>query len=60
MDDRGGGWRADEAYYDSTADIDAITKLIREKKFDGTPAELKAKDPSGKLDVVFRNLTMKQ
>ena len=27
---------------------------------DGTPAELKAKDPSGKLDVVFRNLTMKQ
>ena len=30
-----------------------------EKKFDGTPAELKAKDPSGKLDVVFRNLTMK-
>ena len=31
-----------------------------EKKFDGTPAELKAKDPSGKLDVVFRNLTMKQ
>ena len=26
---------ADEAYYDSTADIDAITKLIREKKFDG-------------------------
>ena len=31
-----------------------------EKKFDGTPAELKAKDPSGRLDVVFRNLTMKE
>ena len=30
-----------------------------EKKFDGTPAELKAQDASGKLDVVFRNLTMK-
>ena len=30
-----------------------------EKKFDGTPDELKAMDPSGKLDVVFRNLTMK-
>ncbi len=24
----------------------------------GTPAELKAKDPQGRLDVVFRNLTM--
>ena len=31
-----------------------------EKKFDGAPAELKAKDPSGRLDVVFRNLTMKE
>ena len=30
-----------------------------EIKADGTPAELKAKDPSGRLDVVFRNLTMK-
>ena len=30
-----------------------------EKKFDGTPDELKAMDASGKLDVVFRNLTMK-
>ena len=29
-----------------------------EIKADGTPAELRAKDPSGKLDVVFRNLTM--
>ena len=24
---------------------------------DGTPAQLKAMDPSGRLDVVFRNLT---
>ena len=31
-----------------------------EKKFDGTPSELKAMDPSGKLDVVFRNLTLKE
>ena len=30
-----------------------------EKKFDGTPDELRALDASGKLDVVFRNLTMK-
>ena len=30
-----------------------------EKKFDGTPDELKAMDASGRLDVVFRNLTMK-
>ena len=46
-------------------EVDAVcTKVVviadGEKKFDGTPAELKAKDPSGKLDVVFRNLTMKQ
>ena len=45
-------------------EVDAVcSKVIviadGEKKFDGTPAELKAKDPSGKLDVVFRNLTMK-
>ena len=45
-------------------EVDAVcTKVVviadGEKKFDGTPAELKAKDPSGKLDVVFRNLTMK-
>ena len=31
-----------------------------EIKADGTPAELRAKDPSGKLDVVFRNLTMQE
>ena len=29
-----------------------------EIKADGTPAEIKAKDPSGDLSVVFRNLTM--
>ena len=45
-------------------EVDAVcTKVVviadGEKRFDGTPAELKAKDPSGKLDVVFRNLTMK-
>ena len=26
----------------------------------GTPAELRARDPQGRLDVVFRNLTMKE
>ena len=31
-----------------------------EIKADGTPDELRAKDPSGKLYVVFRNLTMKE
>ena len=31
-----------------------------EIKADGTPDELRAKDPSGKLDVVFRNLTMEK
>ena len=46
-------------------EVDAVcTKVVvisdGEVKFDGTPAELKAKDPSGKLDVVFRNLTMKE
>ena len=46
-------------------EVDAVcTKVVviadGEKKFDGTPDELKAKDPSGKLDVVFRNLTMKE
>ena len=45
-------------------EVDAVcTKVVviadGEKKFDGTPAELRAKDPSGKLDVVFRNMTMK-
>lgn len=46
-------------------EVDAVcTRVIviadGEKKFDGTPAELKAKDPSGKLEVVFRKLTMKE
>ena len=46
-------------------EVDAVcTKVVviadGEVKFDGTPDELKAKDPSGKLDVVFRNLTMKE
>ena len=46
-------------------EVDAVCSKVvviadGEKKFDGTPAELKAMDPSGKLDVVFRNLTMKQ
>ncbi len=31
-----------------------------EIKADGTPAALRAKDPSGRLDVVFRELTMKK
>ena len=44
--------------------MDAVcTKVVviadGEKKFDGSPDELKAKDPSGRLDVVFRNMTMK-
>ena len=46
-------------------EVDAVcTKVVviadGEKKFDGTPDELRAMDPSGKLDVVFRNLTMKE
>ena len=36
----------------------AIVIAHGEIKADGTPDELRAKDPSGKLDVVFRNLTM--
>ena len=45
-------------------EVDAVcTRVVviaeGEKKFDGTPDELKAKDPSGRLDVVFRNMTMK-
>lgn len=45
-------------------EVDAVCSKVvviadGEKKFDGTPAELKAMDPSGKLDVVFRNLTTK-
>ena len=46
-------------------EVDAVcTKAVviadGEVKFDGTPEELRAMDPSGKLDVVFRNLTMKE
>ena len=46
-------------------EVDAVCSKVvvisdGEKKFDGTPAELKAMDPSGRLDVVFRNLTMKE
>ena len=45
-------------------EVDAVCSKVvviagGEKKFDGTPAELKAMDPSGRLDVVFRNMTMK-
>ena len=36
----------------------AIVIAHGEIKADGTPDELRAKDSSGKLDVVFRNLTM--
>ena len=45
-------------------EVDAVcTKVVvisdGEKKFDGTPAELKALDPNGgRLDVVFRKLTV--
>ena len=44
-------------------EVDAVcTRAIiianGEIKADGTPDELRAKDESGKLDVVFRNLTM--
>ena len=44
-------------------EVDAVCSKVvvisdGEKKFDGTPAELKALDPSGKLDVVFRKLTV--
>ena len=43
-------------------EVDAVcTKVVvisdGEKKFDGTPAELRSQDPSGRLDVVFRNMT---
>ena len=59
---------ADKAIVISThilEEVDAVcTRAIviadGEIKADGTPAELRAKDPSGKLDVVFRNLTMKE
>lgn len=36
----------------------AVVIADGEIKADGTPSELKAMDPSGRLDVVFRNLTM--
>ena len=36
----------------------AIVIADGEIKADGTPEELKAMDPSGRLDVVFRKLTM--
>jgi len=44
-------------------EVDAVCSKVLviadgEKKFEGTPAELKARDPSGRLDVVFRQLTM--
>lgn len=44
-------------------EVDAVCSKVvviagGEKKFDGTPAELKAMDPSGRLDVVFRRLTL--
>lgn len=59
---------ADKAIIISThilEEVDAVcTRAIviagGEIKADGTPAELRAKDPSGRLDVVFRNLTMKK
>ena len=38
----------------------AIIIAQGEVKADGTPEKLRALDPSGKLDVVFRNLTMKE
>jgi ABC-2 type transport system ATP-binding protein len=38
----------------------AIVIANGELKADGTPAELRAMDPSGRLDQVFRNLTMQQ
>lgn len=46
-------------------EVDAVcTRAIvisdGEIRADGTPAQLKAMDPSGRLDVVFRNLTMKK
>lgn len=59
---------ADKAIVISThilEEVDAVcTRAIvisdGEIKADGTPSELKSKDPSGRLDVVFRNLTMKK
>ena len=59
---------ADKAIIISThilEEVDAVcTRAIvianGEIKADGTPGELRSKDPSGRLDVVFRNLTMKK
>ena len=59
---------ADKAIIISThilEEVDAVcTRAIvianGEIKADGTPAELRSKDSSGRLDVVFRNLTMKK
>lgn len=59
---------ADKAIIISThilEEVDAVcTRAIviadGEIKADGTPVELRSKDPSGRLDVVFRNLTMKK
>lgn len=59
---------ADKAIVISThilEEVDAVcTRAIviadGELKADGTPDELRAKDQSGRLDVVFRNLTMKE
>ena len=59
---------ADKAIIISThilEEVDAVcTRAIviagGELKADGTPAELRAMDPSGRLDMVFRNLTMKK
>lgn len=44
-------------------EVDAVCSKVvvisdGEKKFDGAPDALKALDPSGRLDVVFRKLTM--
>ncbi len=38
----------------------AIVIADGEIRADGTPAQLRAMDPSGRLDVVFRKLTMKE
>ena len=59
---------ADKAIIISThilEEVDAVcTRAVviahGEIKADGTPDKLRSMDPSGKLDVVFRNLTMKE
>ena len=59
---------ADKAIIISThirEEVDAVcTRAIviadGEIKADGTPEDLRSMDPSGSLDVVFRNLTMKE